>query len=184
VALKDILDHGISAAEEISVHTRDNVSGGVGRSGSVWGLGVLLAEASGVPDTDCLVKGCRNNEVILGVEASTHNIVVVAGEYGNASPGLPVPDPDSLVIRAGYNPRVLVVELKKTDVSFALREKIQIWYAHLNGTDVVKVAKKGEQAAMKLVIPNLDLVIITTRDEVRHLLVEVNATDLYKNNGK
>jgi hypothetical protein len=40
------------------------------------------------------------------------------------------------------------------------------------------VAEKGEQAAVKLVIPNLNLVVITAGDEIRHLLVEVNATDL------
>jgi hypothetical protein len=39
--------------------------------------------------------------------------MVVAGEYGNTSPGLPVPDPDGLVIGARHNPRVLIVELSK-----------------------------------------------------------------------
>jgi hypothetical protein len=63
------------------------------------------------------------------------------GQYSHASARLPVPDPDRLVIAGTHDPRVLVVEL--------------------HGTDVVEVASKREQAAVRLVIPHLDLVIVT-----------------------
>jgi len=43
--------------------------------------------------------------------------------------------------------------------------------------DVVQVAKKGEEATPQLVVPYLNLIVITSRDEQRLRLVEVDATD-------
>lgn len=46
-----------------------------------------------------------------------------------------------------------------------------------HGTNIVKMAIEGEQAAPGLVRPNLDLVIITTGDEERLRLVEVDTSN-------
>lgn len=47
----------------------------------------------------------------------------------------------------------------------------------LDRADVVKVPMECEEAAMCLVVPHLNLVIVTSRDEERLGLVEVNAAD-------
>lgn len=43
-------------------------------------------------------------------------------------------------------------------------------------TDIIQVPEQCEQAAPKFVIPNLNLIIIASRDEQWLLLMEVNAT--------
>jgi hypothetical protein len=67
--------------------------------------------------------------------------MVMPSEHSHTGARLPVPDPDSLVITGTYNPWVLMMEL--------------------HSTNVVKVPMKREEAAMCLVIPYLNLVIIT-----------------------
>lgn len=47
----------------------------------------------------------------------------------------------------------------------------------LNSTDVIQVSKKGKKASMQLIVPDLDLVIITSRDEERLRFMEMNAAD-------
>merc|ERR1719348_2118318 len=88
------------------------------------------------------------------MELRAHDIVVVAREYGDAVPALPVPDAHSLVVRGGEDPGVLVVEE--------------------GGADVVQVAQQGEDAPALLVVPHLDLVVVTPAHEQRLLLVKVN----------
>ena len=44
-------------------------------------------------------------------------------------------------------------------------------------TDIVQMAIEGEEASSTLVRPDFDLVIITTRNEQRLGLVEVNASN-------
>lgn len=46
-----------------------------------------------------------------------------------------------------------------------------------NGSDVVKMAVEGEQAASRLVRPDLDLVIVATRYEQGLCLMKVDSTD-------
>ena len=87
----------------------------------------------------------------------THDVVVVAGEDGDAGPGLPVPDPDGLVIGRGEDPRVGVVEE--------------------DGADVVQVAVEGEEAPAGLVVPDLDLVVVAAAGEEGLSAVERDATD-------
>lgn len=53
---------------------------------------------------------------------------------------LPVPDADGLVVRCGYNPRALMVEV--------------------DSSDVVEMAVECENASSEFVIPDLDLVVI------------------------
>jgi hypothetical protein len=46
-----------------------------------------------------------------------------------------------------------------------------------DGSDVIEMTVKGEKAAPGLIRPDLDLVIVTARDEKRLCLVEVDTTD-------
>lgn len=46
-----------------------------------------------------------------------------------------------------------------------------------DGSDIVKMAVEGEQAAPGLVGPDLDLVVVTARDEERLGLVEIDTSD-------
>jgi len=63
------------------------------------GVTSLLPESHDIPDADGLVKRAGHDEILGGVELGAHDVVVVPSEDGDASPGLPVPDPDSLVVR-------------------------------------------------------------------------------------
>lgn len=107
-----------------------------------------------VPHAHGLIHRSRNDVVLLGVELSapaaprtrvssgppcysparqacSHDVVVVAGENGNALARLPVPDPDRLVVGSGEDPGVLVVEV--------------------DGADVVEVTVEGKKASAGLV---------------------------------
>ena len=61
-----------------------------------------------VPDTDTGVERGGHNEVLRGVEARAHDVVVVAGEDGHALPRLPVPQADGLVVRRRQDPGVVL----------------------------------------------------------------------------
>jgi hypothetical protein len=67
--------------------------------------------------------------------------MVMPSQHSHTGARLPVPDPDSLVITGTYNPWAFVMEL--------------------HSTNVVKVPMEREEAAVGLVIPYLNLVIIT-----------------------
>ena len=67
----------------------------------------LLPEAGDVPDPDCLVEAGGDDHVLAGVELGAHHVVVVPRQHADALPGLPVPDPDSLVVAA--NMRLMMI---------------------------------------------------------------------------
>jgi hypothetical protein len=46
-----------------------------------------------------------------------------------------------------------------------------------DGSDVVEMAVKGEEASSSLVRPDFDLIVVTARDEKRLCLVKVDTTD-------
>ena len=103
-------------------------------------------------------RGARAVEVSrrrphLDVELRAHDVVVVAGEDGDARALLPVPDADRLVVRRRHDPRVLHVEL--------------------HGADVVEVAEQRKQAAPQLVVPYFDFVVVTSshKDGLRNMKV-------------
>lgn len=133
MAFQNILNNGIHAAEEISVHLTE-AQDIVGR-----GRGFPLERAD-VPDANGLVERSWHNEILFGMEQSAHDIVVVASQNGDASARLPVPDANGLVVAGADNPGILVVEL--------------------HGADVVEVAEEREEAAVELVVPHLDFVSI------------------------
>ena len=76
----------------------------------------LACESGEVPDTDGAVEGGGDDEVLSGVEAGAHDVVVVSGEDGDRGTGLPVPDADGLVIGCREDPWVVMVELYGADV--------------------------------------------------------------------
>ncbi len=51
-----------------------------------------------IPVPDGLIQAGRDDEILGGMELGAHHVVVVARQHGQAVPGLPVPDPDSLRI--------------------------------------------------------------------------------------
>ena len=75
------------------------------------------------------------------MEGSTHDIMIMPCQHRHAGARLPVPDTDRLVIASTDDPWMLVVELDRADV--------------------VKVPMESEEAAVRLVVPHLNLVIIT-----------------------
>ena len=46
----------------------------------------------------------------------------------------------------------------------------------LDGPDVVEVSQEGEEAPLELVVPNLDLVVVSSTADQRVNAVEVNPT--------
>lgn len=86
-----------------------------------------------------------------------HHIVIVSRENADASTALPVPDPDSLIVRGAEDPRILVMEDRRPDV--------------------VEMPEKREYASSLLVIPDLDLVVVTAGNEQRLLIVEAYAAN-------
>ena len=57
-----------------------------------------LAQRRDVPDTDCLIDGGRDDQVVTRVERGRHDVVRVSGQDGNAVSRRAVPDADSLVV--------------------------------------------------------------------------------------
>jgi hypothetical protein len=47
---------------------------------------------------------------------SLHDVMVVSGQDGDTSPRLPIPNPDSLIIRSRDDPRVLSVEKDSSNI--------------------------------------------------------------------
>ena len=82
--------------------------------------------------------------------------MVVPGQHTDALSRLPVPDPDCLVVTGGQDPGIFVMEHR--------------------GSDVVKMTQEGEDTSPLFIVPDLDLVVITSRHKQRLLLVEVHPT--------
>ena len=47
----------------------------------------------------------------------------------------------------------------------------------LNGADVIQVTQEGKETAAQLVVPDFDLVVISTRDNQGVGQVKINSTD-------
>lgn len=78
------------------------------------------------------------------MELCTHNVVVVTGEDGDARSALPIPDANGLIVGGTEYPRVFMVEE--------------------DGADVVEMAVEGKETLTSFVVPDFDLVIVTTTD--------------------
>jgi hypothetical protein len=70
---------------------------------------------------------------------------------------LPIPYPDGLIIRAGYNPRKLMME------------------EHCS--NIVQMASESKHAAFRVVIPYFDSVIISTRHKHGLRLMKINTSN-------
>ena len=90
------------------------------------------------------------------MERSTHNVVTVPRQNGNYAPVLPVPKPDRLVITARDNPWQFFVEFYRANV--------------------VQMACQREHALLLFIVPNLDLVVITSADEHVLSVMKVNCS--------
>lgn len=74
--------------------------------------------------------------------------MVVASQHADARSRLPVPDADSLVIRAADDPGVFLVSIRlPRDMESHLVEKCC--------ADIVQMSQEGEEAPTLLVVPNL-----------------------------
>ena len=69
----------------------------------------LLPEAGDVPDPDGLVEAGGDDHVLAGVELGAHHVVVVPRQHADALPGLPVPDPNCLVVAGDKEFLVLII---------------------------------------------------------------------------
>ena len=97
--------------------------------------------------------------------------MVVSGQDGNTCPGLPIPDPDSLIIRGRDDPGVFSVEEDSSDIV----EICNQYHPHLPENRLT--AGQGKKTFPLLVIPYFDLVIITTRTEDRLCWVETDSSN-------
>lgn len=79
------------------------------------------------------------------MKLGAHGVVVVARHGAQQGAVLPVPYPNRLVVTSADNPGELVVEK--------------------DGADIIQMPIQREQTPAGLVRPDLDLVVITTRDE-------------------
>lgn len=92
---------------------------------------VLLAKTGNVPDSNGKVHRGGDDQIVPGMKLSTprcqlktiiggsrdiHDVVVVSRQNGNTRPRLPVPDPDSLIVRSRDDPRVLSMEEDRSDI--------------------------------------------------------------------
>lgn len=86
------------------------------------------------------------------MELSAHDVVVVASKHTNASPGLPVPDSNCLIVRGTKHPRIFVV---KSSCSH-----------------IIQVTKQREDTSLLFIVPDFNLEIISTGNEQRLLIVK------------
>lgn len=93
------------------------------------------------------------------MEGSTHDIVVMPGQYTQAGSLIEVPQSQCLIITRRQDPRILCgIGVK------------------LNCTDVIKMTQQGEKTSAQFVIPNLDFVIITSTNNKRIGFVKVDTS--------
>mmetsp|Transcript_11249 Transcript_11249/g.32344 ORF Transcript_11249/g.32344 Transcript_11249/m.32344 type:complete len:424 (-) Transcript_11249:228-1499(-) len=160
VALQDVLDDDVVRAKELGldVHGR---GGGTGMAAHRIDGGrlahLLLAETGGVPNPDGLIQTGRDDEIFRRVECGAHDVVVVSRQDAEACATLEVPQPQGLIIGRTEDPW----ELGRVGME-------------LDGADVIQVAQQCEEAASELVIPDLDLVVITSGHDERLLQVEIH----------
>lgn len=81
----------------------------------------------------------------------------MASKDGNHASSLPIPDTDGLIITRGADPGKFTVEL--------------------DSTNVVKMTIESELALLSLIVPDLNLMIVTTRNEHRLGLMEADTTN-------
>jgi hypothetical protein len=84
-----------------------------GSGGSGSGSATLLSGHNTVPVPDGLIEAGRDDEILGGMELGAHHVVVVARQHGQAVPGLPVPDPDSLRIEIQQMTKLHVCALQE-----------------------------------------------------------------------
>lgn len=107
MSFKNILDNGIRIPKQVALLLTANAARTnapvdlVLITGSTWS-GMFLPKARNIPDSDSLIQRGRYDEILFGMELSTHDIVVVTRKDRYAFSRLPVPYTDGLLF-AAYN---------------------------------------------------------------------------------
>ncbi len=79
-------------------------------------LSKFFLENSIIPNPNRRVKGGTDNKIFLWMELRTHHIMTMPGNNIDTRATLIIPNPHSLIITRGQNPRQLVVEVGGTNV--------------------------------------------------------------------
>ena len=114
--------------------------------------------------------------MLFGQDArlNSHYIMVVSGENGDTRPRLPVPDSYGLVIRRRDDPWVFSMKVDCPNVIKIC--VIHIQHKPLELRIVRPTPGESEQAFPLLVIPDFDLVIISSRAEYGLCRVETDTS--------
>ena len=167
VPLEDVLDHHVvrtkqlgldieghrrrgrecrsSPAAPVGVHLESGISSYSTTGGSNQ---LLLAKAGGVPDPHGLVETGTDNQILRGMEGRAHDVVVVSRENTQTTPLVKIPQPQGLFVRGTEDPG-----------------KLRGVGMELDRANVVQMAQEVEEAAAGLVVPDLDLVVVSARDD-------------------
>lgn len=116
---------------------------------------ILLPQPRNVPNSHRLIQRCGHNDVVRRVELGTHYIVIVPGQNTDARSRLPIPNPDRLIIGRTQDPRILMMEHRRADV--------------------IQMPQQREDAPPLLVVPHLDLEVVSAGNEKWLLAVECNS---------
>ena len=68
-----------------------------------------------VPDPDRLIEGGRDHQVLGGMEAGAHDVVVVPRQDTDTAAALPVPHTDRLKVKAGGRQMVVMMMMAKNN---------------------------------------------------------------------
>lgn len=109
-----------------------------------------------IPDSDRLIQGGRDNQVLGWVELRAHDIVGVAREQSYFLSALPIPDADGLIVTTGDDPGQFAMEL---DV-----------------THVVEMACKSENTLLGLCGPHAHSVVVAPGHKERLRRMEIHRT--------
>lgn len=109
-------------------------------------------------------------------KSDSHDVVVVSSQDGDARPRLPVPNSDGLIVRCGDDPWVFTVEEDSPNVvQICERSMSRAATGEYQATG--HTASQGEQAFPLLVVPDFDLVVVSTRTEDRLRGMKADSTN-------
>jgi hypothetical protein len=126
------------------------------RSASLF-LHAFLLKSWEVPNSNSLIKWCRCEKSLLWMKASGHYVVRVTSQDSYNASILPVPYAYGLIIWAWTDPRQILVE----------------FYC----PNIIQVSCQSKETLFCLIVPHLNLMIITSTDEEGLSLMKVDTTD-------
>lgn len=96
---------------------------------------ISIRNTCDVPHANRLIQWCGHNLIFGRMELGAHHVVIVAGQYWNASARLPIPNANRLIVGCTQYPWIFVMEE---------------CCAH-----IIQMAQQCENAATFLIIPEL-----------------------------